>query len=168
MQRIPHIDPTIDDHLHQIFNSKAKNQPGNVITNEQFREILIQLGYDLGNEPNKRFNEILSGVKSIDTTSFSFETFKYLMINKFNFMSTRQEVEKAFSVFCNTSDCKISYDDLCDVLRLANPNLKKQKIDDLLNDVTKEEKEKGINYKNFVARLLNGTGDPITNETQDI
>ena len=91
------------------------------------------------------------------------------MIEKFNFMATRQEIEKAFSVFCNTSDCIISYDSLCEILILANPNLKKnkKKIDDLLNDVTKEEKEKGINYKNFVARLLNGTGDPITNETQD-
>ena len=168
MQRITNKDPTIDAHLQQIFDSKAKNQGGNFITNAQFREILTQLGYDLGNEPSKKFNEILSGVKSIDTSSFTFDTFKYLMIEKFNFMATRQDVEKAFSVFCNTSDCKISYDDLCEILHLANPNLKKNKIDDLLSDVTKEEKEKGINYKEFVARLLNGTGDPITNETQDI
>lgn len=167
MQRIPQRDPTIDDHLKQIFISKAKMQDGHYITDNQFREILIQLGYDLGNEPIKKFNEILSEIKLVDTTSFTFDIFKDLMVNKFNFMATRQEVEKAISVFCNTSDNRISYDVLCEILLLANPNLKKPKIDDLLKDVTKEEREKGIVYKNFVARLLNGTGDPVTNESQD-
>ncbi|OHS99130.1 calcium-binding protein [Tritrichomonas foetus] len=161
---------TIDGHLFKLFNDAKENADHDYIKLEKFAEILKENGYDIGPEygPNRvaypQFKQILSDLKYKNVEIFKFDDFKLIMKTKFNYMSTRMQVEKAFSVFCHSNEGRLFKDDLNNILRLANPDLTQAQIDNLLRDLTPEEKTKGVLYPEFVGRLLDGKGDPVSKD----